>query len=425
VKPAPAAEPQKTEQTIRKPQIHWGWTLYGTAVCAVSFGCIAVEAGRNFIFGAKTAPDPTHAIINGSSWALAAIMLLIIQVIAKRIGWSKGLVAFYVFCLAVTGYCGLDYYSGDIRARVHEAMQVTAKVEAARNDLDDATRERDEALEDQRRTQKIADGIQEITPAQTLQDLADKADKQVQDETTDEKRGKKCGDICRAAERERDGYLKRLPFAKAKEEAQRRADEARDRAEKARGRIAAVRSTASLGPAETSSMAETVGGIFSIDTVAYAHWEGIGQPVVLVILMLCGASLWGEGLGRLLYGLGYGRPEEGGTRPSGLKVVAPSPKPTPATVLKLVASSETAKRGRKPLTPEERIIQFASERLRLGEGRMTGREMGDALGEWWKDRCPGTRCPSRNLIAEVLTERVRIERERKGGRSWYTATLIS
>jgi hypothetical protein len=425
VRPAPAVpSPKASEPSPPKREIHWGWTLYGSAVCAVSLCCIAVEAGRNFIFGAKSAPDPIHAVINGSSWALAAVMLLIIQVIAKRVGWSTPLLAFYAFCMAVTGYCGLDYYSGDIRARVREAMHVTAKVEGARNDLADAVRERDEAQEDQRRAQKIADGIEEITPSQVLKDLADKADQQVRDETTDENRGKKCGDICRAAERERDGYLKRIPNAKAKEEAQKRADEARDRAGKARDRIAGVRSTASLGPVETSSMAETVGGILSIDTVVYANWEGIGQPVVLVILMLCGAGLWGEGLGRLLYGLGYGRPEEAGAAPSGLQVVAPPAKPAVATVLRLVAPPERPKRSRKPLTPEDRILQFVAAKLRPGEGKATGGAIGDALAAWWEENCKNVTLPNRNTIATVLTEKAHIERTRKGGCTWYATTII-
>ena len=419
---APAVQtPKANDQPAPKRDIHWGWTLYGASVCLVSLCCIAVEAGRNFIFGAKSAPDSIHAVINGSSWALAAIMLLIVQVIARRTGWSAPLLLFYAFCMAVTGYCGLDYYSGDIRARVREAMQTTSKVEGARNDLADAIRERDEAQDDQRRAQKVADGFDESTPSETLQSLADKANQQVVDETTDEKRGKKCGDICRAAERERDGYLKRIPHAKAKEEAQRRADEARDRAERARGRIAAVRSTASLGPAETSSMAETVGGILSINTATYANWEGIGQPVVLVILMLCGAGLWGEGLGRVLYGLGYSRPEE--AAPAGLQVVALPAKS--ATILHLVASTDGPKRGRKPLTKDERIMQFVTDRLRAGEGEALAKEIGDAFGIWWKEKCPpALPVPSSKALAKVLKDRAGIASCRRGGKVRYAALLM-
>jgi hypothetical protein len=421
VKPAAVSvDPKASEQPKR--EIHWDWTLYGAAVSLVSLCCIAVEAGRNFIFGAKSAPDPVHAIINGSSWALAAVMLLIVQVIARRTGWSTPLLLFYAFCMAVTGYCGLDYYSGDIRARIREAMHVTAKVEGARSDLADAIKERDDAQEDQRRAQKIADGIEEITPSQVLKDLADKADKQVQDETTDEKRGKKCGDICRAAERERDGYLKRIPNAKAREGAQRRADEARDRAGKARDRIAAVRSTASLGPAETSSMAETVGGILSINTATYANWEGIGQPVVLVIIMLCGAGLWGEGLGRLLYGLGYSRPEDAEAAPRGIQVVEPPAKT--AKILRLVSSTEGPKRGRKPLTKEERIMHFVNERLRVGEGESLAGDIGSALEAWWKEKCPpNLPVPSAKALAKVLTTRAGVAKERRGGKTRYAAAL--
>lgn len=421
MKPAPAAEPQKTEKPEPKREIHWGWTIAGTLISLVSIGCIGIEAIRNYIFGAKGVHDQLDAVVSGCSWAVFAAMLLVLQIVARRNGWNRRLGAFYLFCLIITGYCGFAYYVDDIRAKAREAQQMTREFQNAERDLAAAERERGDARAEQRIAQHTADAIKENTPSADLQALADKADAQVTAETTDEKRGKKCGDICRAAERERDGYLKRKPDALAKEQAQRRADEARARADTAQKRVEVARAAAGIGPSEASGMAGLAQDIFAVNAFVYASWESLAKPIALVIGMLGGASLLGEGLALVMLGMGYGRTE---AAPKGLKVVSPPPKTGPATVLKLVASSESAKRGRKPLTPEDRIIQFASERLRLGEGKMTGSEMGNALGEWWKDRCPGARCPSRNVIAEVLTEKVRIERVRKGGRSWYAATLI-
>lgn len=437
MKPAPAVQtPKASDQPAPKREIHWGWTLYGASVCLVSLYCIALESGRNFIFGIKSTSDPLHAFITGSTLALAAMMLLIVQVIAQRSGWSTRRLLFYALCMAVTGYCGLDYYSGDIRARVREATQSTAKVDGARSDLADAIRERDDAQDDQRRAQKIADGFAENTPAQTLQGLADKADQLARDETTDEKRGKKCGDICRAAERERDGYLKRIPDAKAKEEAQRRADDARDRAAKARDRIAAARPTAHLGPVEASSMAETVGGILSINTVTYANWEGIALPVALVVLPLFGAGLWGEGFGRLMHGLGFDRAESAEAQPKGLEVVAPPDKGAK------VISIETAKHRRKPpatieakvievvkkiapkkLTERERQIALAQEIFIRSDA--AGMSAADVLKHYVDEhvkRLADVPVPKKNAVSQVM-EDAGFTKDRKSGPTRYHVAL--
>jgi len=110
--------------------------------------------------------------------------------------------------------------------------------------------------------------------------------------------------------------------------------------------------------------------------------------------------------------------------PTGLQVVAPPAKPATATVLKLVAPAATAKRVRKTLTPEDRILQFVAAKLRPGEGKATGGDIGDALAKWWGDNCKNVTPPSRNAIATVLTEKAQIERTRKGGCTWYAAALI-
>jgi hypothetical protein len=420
VKPAAAIQsPKASDQPNPKREIHWGWTIAGALICAVSIACILIEAIRNFIFGAKGVHDPLDAAVSGCSWAVFAAMLLALQVIAKRSGWSRPLFAFYLFCMMITGYCGLAYYVDDIRAKAREAQQVKRDFQNAERDLAASERERDDARAEQRRAQEVADGIKEYTPSAELQALADAANAQVIAETTDEKRGKKCGDICRAAERERDGYLKRKPDAVAREKAQQRADEARARADAAQKRVDVARAAAGIGPSETSGMAGLAEDIFAINAFVYASWESLAKPVALVLGMLGGASLLGEGLALVMFGWGYGRNE---TAPTGLRVVPPPAKPAP--VLKLVARNDKEKRGRKPLTPEDRILQFVAAKLRPGEGRATGEDIGDALAVWWEGNCKNVTPPNRNTIASVLTEKAQIERTRKGGRTWYAAALI-
>jgi hypothetical protein len=118
-------------------------------------------------------------------------------------------------------------------------------------------------------------------------------------------------------------------------------------------------------------------------------------------------------------------PEAMPAAPTGLQVVPPPAKPTTATILKLVAPPDKPKRSRKPLTPEDRILQFVGEKLRPGEGEATFAEIGNALAAWWEENCKAVELPNRNMVAKVLTEKAHIEYTRRGGKSRYAASLIS
>ena len=77
------------------------------------------------------------------------------------------------------------------------------------------------------------------------------------------------------------------------------------------------------------------------------------------------------------------------------------------------------------MTDEERILQFAAERLRPGAGETVGGALQEAVTEWWRIACPGERVPSMVAVAKVLTEQAGIVKERRGGKVRYSAGLVA
>lgn len=332
--------------------------------------------------------------------------------------------------MAVTAYCGVAYYVDDIRTKARDAEQVTRRFEDARRELTDAERERDEARADLRQAQNAADAIGENTPPAELQALADQADQKAKAEATDQKRGAKCGDVCRAAEKERDAYLRRKPDAIAKEAALGRVDAARGRAAQAQARIDAARVSAETGPAEASGMAGLAGDLGG-DSRRYAAIEGLVVPVAKVMGLLGAAALLDVALGVFLISLGFGAPSspaavQPAEQPRGLEVVAPMKKPALAQrAATLFASPKEAKRGRKPMTLEERVVKFAADRLIIGVGEMTGDEMINAFNSWSRERWPDERPMAPNKLSMLLQSEVGLTKRRSNSKSRYEATLAT
>ena len=112
----------------------------------------------------------------------------------------------------------------------------------------------------------------------------------------------------------------------------------------------------------------------------------------------------------------------------GFGVRAEEAKPEPAKtsepiLAKVAAKVDAMKRGRKPMTVEERIRQFVDQRLRAGAGEVTGGALLEAFAEWWRVHCSGQTMPASNVVSRVLTE-AGIAKERKGGRTRYAAELV-
>ena len=413
-----------------KRQVQGGLAFVSGIVVAVSLGAIAIEGARNYSFGARGIADPTDAVISGATCATFAVLLMALPFLARYAGWKSWMRVFYAGCMAVTAYCGVAYYVDDIRTKARDAEQVTRRFEGARRELADAARERDEARADLRQAQNAADEIGENTPPAELQALADQADQKAKAEATDQKRGAKCGDVCRAAEKERDGYLRRMPDAVAKEAALGRVDAARRRAAQAQARIDAARASAETGPAEASGMAGLAGDLGG-DSQRYAAIEGLVVPVAKVLGLLGAAALLDVALSVFLVSLGFGsgapstpaavKPAE---QPRGLEVIAPINKPPLAQrAAALFTSPKEAKRGRKPMTLEERVVKFAAERLIIGVGEMTGDEMINAFNSWSRERWPDERPMAPNKLSTLLQSEVGLSKRRSNSKSRYEASL--
>lgn len=77
------------------------------------------------------------------------------------------------------------------------------------------------------------------------------------------------------------------------------------------------------------------------------------------------------------------------------------------------------------MTPEECVLKFASDELRIGEGEMTGDEMIEAFNRWWCSRWLQEQPMRPRDFSPILTKKAGIERKRSGGRSRYVASLVS
>lgn len=412
-----ATEPQAIdmppirEASALERQIQSGLAFVSGIVLAVSLGAIAIEASRNYSFGARGIVAPRDALISGGTCAMFAVLLMALPFLARYAGWRRWMWAFYLGCFGVTAYCGVAYYVDDIRAKDRDAQQVTRKFEDARRELANAESERDDARAEMRRAQDAADAIGENTPTSELRALAEKAEERAKKEATDEKRGAKCGDVCRAAEKERDGYLRRKPDAMAKESALARADTARSRAEEAQKRINVAKTDAATGPAEASGMAGLAGDL-GVDAKRYAAIEGLVVPVVKVIGLLGAAALLDIAMTVFLYSLGYG-PEP--RRALALPAKAPgrSADAEPVTEVKPTA----------PMTERERQIALALEIF--APSSSAGLPAGDVQERFVEEhtqRWPELPAPRKNIISQVMAD-AGFTKDRKKGPTRYHVAL--
>lgn len=412
-----AAEKPKTPIPEAKPKriLRGGDLAWGTLGLAFSLAAVAIDLVNNYRFAVKEG-----GIIPGCVAVAAAAGLAVVPALARK-GWTLTWRALIALCFGITAFCAIAAYADEFREKMMTAENANRLFLEARRAADDARRERDDARAEKQRAQSVADSIKENTPSAELQQLADQEDKKAS--TEEEKRGG-CGKNCTAAEKARDAYQQRKADAAAKEAALGRVKAAQARIETAQTRIDAAQGKAEGGETTHSALAfmfaERTGG----DPLAWASGLSVLWSMMFIAFTLLAATRVDGALHRLAIGLGYG--DEPAAPPISLEVVPPpakAPLIERAVTLLAPAKVERPKRGRKPMTPEERILQFASERLKPGAGRTTGGDVGEAFTEWWRVKCPGMRTPNPNQLSEVLTGQAGIERERRGGRTWYAAAL--
>jgi len=404
VKPVSKPDTKQTAKPARVERL--GRIVVGVIVMTASLACIGVEAARNYAFGAKEAAGGLQAIIAGCSFTVFAVLLAVLPFLARQKGWNAALRALYLFSMAATAYCGVAYYVDDIRTKARAAQRATRVFDDARRDRERAEAERDQA-------QAEASGIAEKRSSAVLRELHQQAEARRQAEASAKRGG--CGDRCRDAEKLAEQALAAMSQAEARERAETRAREAQQRADTARA-------VSERGPAEVSGMAGLAEDIVGINAFVYASWEGLAKPVAEVLGMLGAAALLDSALELVLIGFGLGAANNGGRAPHGLTIELPT-KPA-LRLLALSAKSDAPKGGRKPLSQEDRIMQFVEERLRPGAGEVTPAEIRAALHSWWQVKCPAAPVPTDRAVSAVLTKRAGITKTRPGGYVHYAAALV-
>jgi hypothetical protein len=270
--------------------------------------------------------------------------------------------------------------------------------------------------------QAEAAGIAEPMPSAALKRLYDDAIARRAAESLPERGGcgKKESSLCRTAEREAADYLRRLGDAEAKEKAERRA-------EAARKILAAVETVADTAPAMQELAAIDLAMRIDTTPEEAARLIARGLALLSIALTVIMGLLAHRAMELGMHAFGIVPLSTRGTPAQrGLEVV---PQQKPALIERAVAliadpKPEGAKRGRKPMTPEERVLKFVKDRLNIGAGAMTGDEMTEAFNRWWYERWPDER-PMRPRDFSPILAKAGVEKGKVRGRMRYKASVAS
>lgn len=384
-------EAKTPERRSRFRDICYGDLFVGSAGLGLGVAAVTIEIMRNYEFGASKGP------VVACSYALFAIGLATVPAVAQKHGWTVFLRVLLVVCMSLTGYFGISYYAKGILDKANAARNATLQYQDARQEVSAAERDRATA-------QAEADAIGETAPSVSLQRLYDDAKARRDAEATDPKRGARCGENCRKAEKEATGLLDRLGQAQAKEAALARVTAAQTRLDRGK-------SDAKNGAIEGNAVATLVAMQTGANADAIAGGIDIGEPVIMVIGMLFFAAMIDSSLRVFISGLGIRREVSASGEEIGAATKGQRP-PKPEKKLP---------RGRKPRTQEEWIMQFAGERLRPGAGEVTGGQVMESFSDWWRGTCPGQTLPSMNVVSAILTEKAGIKKAKRGGKVRYEA----
>lgn len=412
-KPKAATPEAKPKRILRGDDLAWG-----TLGLAFSLAAVAIDLVNNYRFAVKEG-----GIIPGCVAIAAAAGLAVVPALARK-GWTLTWRALIVLCFGITAFCAIAAYADEFREKMMAAENANRLFLEARRAADDARRERDDARAEKQRAQTVADSIKENTPSAELQRLADQEDGKAEKEEKD--RGG-CGKNCSAAEKARDAYQQRKADAAAKEAALERVQAAQARIEVAQARIETAQGKAEGGETTHSALAfmfaERTGG----DPLAWASSLSVLWSAMFIAFTLLAATRVDGALHRLAIGFGYGDEPPAPVPPAGLEVV---PHPAKTALIERAAAlvsppkPDRAKRGRKPMTPEERVKKFIADELRVGEGEMTGDGMIDAFNSWSRARWPNEHPMRPRDLSQFLTKNG-VERKRTGGRTRYVASPLS
>lgn len=365
--------------------------LLGAVVCG-SLAAVAcyVDMSNNWKFGQAMSPEL------GLTMAVAAVALTLLPSCKPLIGGGVrvvvniGIVIAFVATVLAALSAHLDKQAAE---RLHREA-ITSRHATAKQ-------AEGEALRDIAQAERDAAAAGETTSAKDLRQLADGRDADARREAGN----KFCGNTCQGYQREANAYRERAGRADARDAAMQRLADARKRLEEARkgaegGKVESSALAAQLAlktgksAEESAQDVEMLTAIISVMlTVALAL---LGEPAVV---------LWRDGWG-------------------GRRRSPAMPEPTiMQRVVEVATKGPAARRGRPPLTLEDRVKQFAEKKLAVGKGEIGGEEMYAAFAGWWKRTCPGKDLPSMQVVSEKL-QAAGITRKRKSRGSVYQAALL-
>jgi hypothetical protein len=385
------------QDSSERRHILWNKVALGGFIGSLAAGATAIDIANNHAYG--TSISPTMAAV----MTLAALGLTAIPGVAAIRGWSALRLTGAAICFVTTAYCAVNAYAARQSVQILAAETASTAYADARQAIEDARREAKAARAD-------AEAIAEKLPSAELQRLFDAANQRVQDESTDIKRGAKCGDLCRQAERERDGYSPRIAQAKAR-------DAALARAESAEARLANATDDAKAGDAEPNMIASAIAGRYGLDAHETARTIALimaGLGIAVTLIMACymhdAVSLIAEGWrGELVPVQAF--PAADVRKPQAIET-------EPIAVLPL-GETERLPLLQKALEPRAQVELFVRDRIREMRGsEVTAGQLYDAFLSWSAQHLQGV--PVLNSTAFGLAARsAGLQKARRGGRTRY------
>jgi hypothetical protein len=203
------------------------------------------------------------------------------------------------------------------------------------------------------------------------------------------------GKNAKAHEDAETAALARVPAARAKAEALGRMNAAQARLDEAQAATKA-------GPAEVSMLATIIGGQLGRAPADVARSIALVTTLASIAVTLVMALLAEQATLLIMKGLalqGVGREQEAQQAGEVLRA--------PALPVETEKPTRVAPRGRKPLTPEERIERFIAEHVKLGQlgGEIRVSEFYNEFMTWWKCHVPMQPVPKQRTLSLAMSKR--------------------
>lgn len=391
---------------MKAPKKTQGICYLSLAACAlIASMCLFVlniDIHNNYNVGARYSHELAQLMAAG---AVAFVTFPAVAAIIGRWNWVLAVctAAFGLLTLGsayMANTSGINRGIGDISTAQAQASTARQKRERAEADLADAKR-------------RIGETSERMSAAD-LRQLHANAQAIIARESSPERGGCKARkrdgteSECAKAEREAASLLRRIGEAGAREKAE--ADLARARAALDQVEVAADAAAPSQELAAVD-IAAHIGG--TPEDAARIIGRIIG---VLSLVVTAGLGLAAETATALgLHAFGIVPLSKRGSAQAEQPAAPQQPAPT---------VSRAGIGGRRKMTKQERIAQFAAARLRKVEGEAPGLQAGEiaaALAEWWRSKGISEPMPSPNVIATVLTDGCGFTKCKRGGVIRYAA----